>query len=85
MQRGTESDIVKGIERSVTVMEMPDFLSKLNALDSDGASLMLGCNAGISAFLKEIQPAIIPVHCCGHCLELAYKDTVKQYHQQKKF
>ena len=72
VQRGTASSIVKAIERSVTrVMEMPDFLSKLIALGSDGASVMLGHNVGVFALLKEMQPAIIAVYCCGHCLEIA--------------
>ena len=84
MLRGIASGIVKAIERSVTtVMEMPDFLSKLIALGSVGASVMLGHNAGVFALLKVMQPAIICVHCCGHCLELVYKDTVKKYHHQK--
>ena len=65
-------------------MEMPDFLSKLIVLGSDGASVMLWCNAGVFALLKEMQPAIIAVHCCAPCLEPAYKDTAKKYHQQKK-
>ena len=78
VQRGTASGIVKAIERSVTtVMEMPDFLSKLIALGSDGAYVMLGHNAGVFALLQEMQPVIIVVHCCGHHLELAYKDSQK--------
>ena len=82
MQRGTASGAVNAIETSVTtVMEMPEFLSKLIALSSDGASIMIGCNAGVFALLKKMQPAIIAVYCCHHCLELAYKDTVKKYHQ----
>ena len=65
-------------------MEIPDFLSKLVALGSDGASVMLGHNAGVFALLKQKQPALIAVHCCGHHLEFAYKDTVKKCHQLKK-
>ena len=81
----TASGIVKAIERLViTVMEMPDFVSKVIALDSDDAFVMLGCNSGVFALLKEMQPAIIAVHYFVHRLELAYKDTVQTYHQQKK-
>ena len=65
-------------------MEMPDFLSKLTALGSDGAFVMLECNAGVFALLKEMQPAVIAVHCCGHHLELAYKDTVKKISSAEK-
>ena len=39
---------------------------------------MLGHNAGVFALLKQKQPLLIAVHCCGHHLELAYKDTVKK-------
>ena len=79
MERGTASGILKTIETSVaTVIEMPDILSKLFALGSDGASVMLGCSAGVFTLLKEKQPAIIAVHYCSHHLELAHKDTVKK-------
>ena len=85
MQRGTASGIVKAIERSVTtVMEITDFLSKLIAHGSDSAPVMLGHNAGVFALLKEMQLAIIVVHCCGYHLELAYKDTVKKIPSAQK-
>ena len=36
-----------------TVLEVPNFVSKLVALDSDGASLMLGKNVGAFVLLKK--------------------------------
>ena len=43
MERGTAPAIVDAIERAVTtVMTMSDFIPKLVALGSDGASVMLG-------------------------------------------
>ena len=84
VERGTASCILKAIATSVvTVMEMPDFLSKQVAVGSEGTSVMLGCNAGVFVLLKERKPAIIAVHFCGHHLELACKDTVKNTICQK--
>ena len=79
VERGTAPAIVDAIESTVTtVMTMSDFIPKLVALGSDGASVMLGENASVFAILKERQPEMIAVHCCGHRLELAYKDAIKK-------
>ena len=39
---------------------------------------MLGKNNGVIALLQAIQPSMIAVHCSGHRLELAFKDTIKK-------
>ena len=84
MQRGTASGIVKVIERSVTsVMKMPDILSRLIALGSDGACVILGHNAGVFTLLKEIQSAIIAVALLwslpGTCLQrYSQKNTISR-------
>ena len=39
---------------------------------------MVGKKGGVSAFLTQLQPSCITVHCFAHCLELAYKDPVKE-------
>ena len=38
---------------------------------------MLGKNNGVIALLQAMQPVVVPVHCSGHKLELAYKDAIK--------
>ena len=38
---------------------------------------MLGKNNGVIALLQAMQPSVVPVHCSGHKLELAYKDAIK--------
>ena len=43
-----------------------------------GASVMVGKKGGVSAFLTQLQPSCITVHCFAHHLELAYKDAVKE-------
>ena len=84
MERGTAPAIVDAIERAVTtVMTMSDFIPKLVALGSDGASVMLGKMQVFFALLKERQPEMIAVLCCGHRLELAYKDAIKMPQQIK--
>ena len=61
-----------------TVLEVPNFVSKLVALGSDGALVMLGKNSGVFALLKKQQPSLIAVHCSSHRLELCYKDAIKK-------
>ena len=79
VERGTTPAIVDAIERAVTtVMTLSDFIPKLVALGSDGASVMLGKNAGVFSQLKERHPEMIAVHCCGHMLELACKGAMKK-------
>ena len=41
-----------------TVLEVPNFVSKLMALGSDEASVMLGKNSGVFALLKKQQPSL---------------------------
>ena len=76
--------VKKTASGTLKALEIPDILSKLAAVGSDGASVMFGCNAGVFGLLKEKQPGIIAFHCCGHRLELAYKDTVKNHHLPKQ-
>ena len=76
---GTAPKIVDAIQKAVeTVTNWSEFKNKLVALWSDGASVMLGKNNGVIALLQAIQPSMIAVHCSGHRLELAFKDTVKK-------
>ena len=75
---GTASGIIDAIQRAVkTICDWPQFIHKLVGLGSDGASVMLGKNNGVIALLQAMQPSVVPVHCLGHKLELAYKDAIK--------
>ena len=58
----------------------PEFESKLVATDTDGASSMMGCKTGAVQRMREKlqKPHLIGIHCNGHKLELAFKDTLKQ-------
>ena len=77
VEHGNAGQIVEAIQKAVkTVVPWDDFKSKLVALGSDGASVMLGKNNGVIALLQTMQPSIIAVHCSGHRLELAYKDMI---------
>ena len=79
VERGTATQIVVTIQKAAeTIMDWAEFKRKLVALGSDGASVMLGKNNGVIALLQSIQPASIAVHCSGHRLELAFKDTLKK-------
>ena len=62
-----------------TVIDWDQCVAKLVALGSDGAAVMLGKNSGVITLLQAQQPSMIAVHCSGHRLELAYKDSVKNF------
>lgn len=48
---------------------------KFLSLASDGASVMVGKNRGVSALLKRENPRLINVHCICHRLALACSDS----------
>lgn len=48
---------------------------KFLSLASDGASVMVGKNRGVSALLKRENPRLIDVHCICHRLALACSDS----------
>ena len=50
---------------------------KLTGFGCDGANVMFGKKGGVSAFLTQLQPSLITMHCFAHRLQLAYKDAVK--------
>ena len=80
VQCGTAKGVVQAIEWAMnTITDWKTFTSKLVALGSDGASVMLGKNNGVIAQLQAQQPSMIAVHCSGHRLELAYKDAIKKF------
>ena len=79
VQCGTAPTIVEAIKKSVeTITDWAQFTKKLVTLGSDGASVMLEKNNGVIALLQAIQLSMIAVHCSGHRLELAFKDTIKK-------
>ena len=85
VQRGTALGVINAIKRSAeTVMEFNTFLSKLVAMGSDGASVMLGKKSGVLALLKEQQPSLIGINCSAHRLELCYKDAMKKVPMAEK-
>lgn len=78
--RPNAQSIHKAIEHSVTTyagINLEEFYSKLVALGSDGANVMIGARGGVVALLRQKQPALQGIHCFAHRLELAYKDTLK--------
>ena len=78
VQRGNAAGIMKAIERAANkVAPWDEFSTKLVALGSDGASVMLGKKNGVIALLQQEKSNVIGIHCCGHRLELAYKDALK--------
>lgn len=59
------------------------FNSKIVRLGSDGASVMQG-KKGVTALLREKQPALVGVHYMAHRLELAFKGAIKSDKQVGK-
>ena len=69
--------ILNAIKRATTCLVTWDkFCQKLVALGSDGVSVMTGKMSGVITLLKGDKPSVIGVHCCGHRLELTYKDAI---------
>ena len=79
VERGNAQGIMKAIKKAVSFLApWEEFNEKLVALGSDGASVMLGRKNGVIALLQQNKPDVIGIHCCGHKLELAFKDAIKK-------
>lgn len=48
---------------------------QLSGFGSDGASVMTGHLSGVGVRLKQLQPALVHVHCVAHRVALAAKDA----------
>ncbi|XP_014662095.1 PREDICTED: zinc finger protein 862-like [Priapulus caudatus] len=73
-------NIVNGLQDLVITnvdMEWPAFMQKMVAVACDGASVMVGCKAGVGALLRKDQPSLVTLHCMAHRLELSLKDASK--------
>ena len=46
-------------------------IKKVSGLVTDGASVMVGKKFGLSARLKQLNPALVSIHCICHRLALA--------------
>ena len=77
-EKADAKGILNALKRAVESigLEWEELLKKLVALDFDGASAMMGARKGVAALLKEKNPFIIGIHCFGHRLELAYKESL---------
>ena len=77
-EKADAKGILNALKRAVESigLEWEELLKKLVALGSDGASVMMGARKGVAALLKEKNPSIIGIHCFGHRLELAYKESL---------
>ena len=74
-------NIFEAMKKAVTQylgLEWEFFKGRLVGLGCDGASVMLGCKSGLITLLQREQPVIVPIHCYGHRLELAFKDSTKK-------
>ena len=56
-------------------------ITKMAALGSDGASVMLGNKDGVAAKLQKKSKCLIAIHCCNHRLALAARDSFKETEQ----
>jgi len=80
--------------RGKDIIQNDDF-SKLIALGTDGATVMVGCRNGLGEKMKEHNKCLVQVHCVAHRLNLAasqaskgldYFEDYKRYiHQLYKF
>ena len=85
VQQGNAEGIHKAIQRAAnSVASWDEFNKKLVALGFDGARVMLAKKNHVIALLQENKSTIIGIHCCGHRLELTYKDAIKKSPLGKK-
>ena len=77
--------VTKSTEGEVLYQLVKDSISELNLeLENivgkafDGAANMNGIYKGLSTRMKECSPYAIYIHCCGHLLNLALQDTMKE-------
>ncbi len=76
--------VFAAIKRSVEeIMPWQQFLDKLVAMGSDGASVMTGEKGGVITLLRNEQ-GVVGIHCYNHKLELSYKDAVKSVSLDRK-
>ncbi|CAC5360735.1 unnamed protein product [Mytilus coruscus] len=81
VERASAENIVNGIKDLLTVnlgLQYLDIMKKTVALSCNGASVMVGCRAGVGAILRWDQPSMLTVHCMAHRLELSLKDASKK-------
>ena len=50
-------------------------INKLASCATDGASVMVGCESGVTTRLKSVVPTLIATHCSAHRLSLAACDA----------
>lgn len=50
-------------------------INKLASCATDGASVMVGCESGVTTRLKPVVPTLIATHCSAHRLSLAACDA----------
>ena len=82
---GTAEGIVHAIKRATeTLIDWDQCIVKLLALGSDGAAVMLGKNNDVITLFQAQQRSVIAVHCSGHSLELAYKESIKKFSLAEK-
>lgn len=80
VEKADASHILAAIEHMMMNglnLEPDQWYKKIVGFGSDGASVMIGKNAGVVSKIKAKQPCIQAVHCYAHWLELAYKDAMK--------
>ena len=77
-EKADAKGILNALKRAVEsiCLEWEELLNKLVVFGFDGASVMMGARKGVAALLKEKNPSVIGIHCFGHRLELAYKESL---------
>ena len=66
------------------MMPRDEWHHRLVSMAADGAAVMMGCNKGVIAKLREQIPHIVSVHCMAHRLELGLKDAAAKALCHKK-
>ena len=75
---GTAQTITEKLREIFQNLNIP--WSKVVCFSSDGASVMVGRLNGVATKLRELNPAMVCIHCAGHRLTLALARLLMELH-----
>ena len=73
----TDANSIVAMIRDV-ILRLNLTFTKLRGQCYDSAALMSGTRNGVSTQILKEEPRAVYTHCCGHSLNLACNDTIKQ-------
>ena len=83
IEDATAEGVFRAINRAFTEAGLANWLDKVVAMGSDGASVNVGKKKGVGALLRNEKEHVIVLHCVAHRLELGILDVAKNHKMLK--